>query len=76
MGAVLEELGLSNTLRPLPADAPENAKAPGALQRKHTSSRSTAASRRTTQTMQQDPRCSTSHGSLNIMTCMPQCISN
>lgn len=77
MGAVLEELGLSNTLRPLPAEsAPETAKASGALQRKHTSSRSTAASRRTTQTMQQDPRCSTSHASLNIMTCMPQCISN
>ncbi len=54
MGTVLEELGLSKTLRPLPAEsALDSAKGSGVLGRKQTSSRSSAASRRTTQ---QDPR--------------------
>ncbi|EIE22521.1 hypothetical protein COCSUDRAFT_83478 [Coccomyxa subellipsoidea C-169] len=58
MGTVLEELGLSKTLRPLPAEsALDSAKGSGALGRKQTSSRSSAASRRTTQ---QDPRASMS----------------
>ena len=71
MGAVLEELGLSNTLRPLPVEsAPQNAKTSVALLRKHTSSKSTAASRRTTQSMQQDPRCCKHSCRLTYMTCM------